>query len=108
MGEPKRDRLLRLRRSLKKLRHLKGSTARRKWVEKLSPSDIQTLCTCVRRVLRKPKKFLTPQTRKTLRKQENLLLKLAEKGKSNEKSRQLDEALHQKGAGFVACKYLTL
>lgn len=106
MAAPKRshkNKYFRLKNSLKRFRGLKGVTQKRRWISKLPSSDIATLCTCTKKLLKTPEKFLTQKTRQHLDKHQGKLRTFAF-GKGASRRKNLDQVIRHKGAGFFLRK----
>ena len=101
--------VVQLRRRFGRLKRLRKAVDRRRWVDELPTSDINRLCSCIRKIVNRPDAYLTPRTKTTLKKQRALLHSLAERGRSVERRRGDLRRLAnvksgQKGGFFLAGK----
>lgn len=86
------------------LKNLKTQHDRRAWIDNLSPAEIKLLCSCIKRVRKKPKNFLTRKTRATLAKR-GKILRAIETARGISSKRKNLHKLFQRGSGAIISEY---
>lgn len=97
-----------LKRRFRKLKRLRRSADRSKWVDQLPAADVNRVCSCIRKLVKNPDAYLTPRTKATLKRRRKLLYAASEPGVERRRHslKRMANAKSSKGGFFLAGEYL--